>query len=75
MKSTKSFRDNGVIGGLLDEYEQSIEALKVVIQDLTPTQLTTLVDIETEDEDCQSIQTILSHVVSSGYVYVIEIRK
>jgi uncharacterized damage-inducible protein DinB len=75
MKSTKKFRNNGVIGALLDEYEQSIKALKIAINDLTPTQLTTVVDTQTKDEDCKSIQTILTHVVSSGYVYVIEIRK
>lgn len=75
MKSTKTFRNNGAIGALLDEYEKAIDALKVVINDLTTTELTTIVDTETKDKDCKSIQTILTHVVSSGYVYVIEIRK
>lgn len=75
MKPIKIFRSNGAIGALLDEYEQSIDALKTVINDLTLTELTTVVDTQTEDEDCKSIQTILTHVVSSGYIYVIEIRK
>ena len=47
----------------------------MVTLDLTTNQLTRIVDAETDDEDCRSIQTILSHVVESGYTYVVEIRK
>ena len=69
------YRDNGAIGALLDEYEKSVTELKNVILNLTTSELTKIIDEETEDEDCKSIQTILSHVVESGYTYVIEIRK
>lgn len=71
----REYRNNGAIGALLDEYEKSIHELKEVISDVTPTELTIIVDGETKDPDCRSIQTILSHVVESGYTYVIEIRK
>lgn len=71
----KKYRTNGAIGALLDEYEKSLNELKEVISILSASDLTTIVDKETKDEDCRSIQTILSHVVSSGYTYVIEIRK
>lgn len=71
----KKYRDNGAIGALLDEYERAIEDLKNVIQPLSQNQLVTIVDHETKDKDCQSIQTILAHVVESGYTYVISIRK
>ena len=71
----KKYRTNGAIGALLDEYEKSLNELKEVISSLSASDLTTIVDKETKDEDCRSIQTILSHVVSSGYTYVIEIRK
>jgi uncharacterized damage-inducible protein DinB len=70
-----NYRNNGAIGALLDEYEKSIIELKNVILNLTTSELTKIIDEETEDEDCKSIQTILSHVVESGYTYVIEIRK
>lgn len=73
MKTT--YRDNGAIGALLDEYEKSVTELKNVILNLTTSELTKIIDEETEDEDCKSIQTILSHVIESGYTYVIEIRK
>ncbi len=69
------YRTNGAIGALLDEYEKSIKELKTVISNISPTELTTIVDPDTQDPDCRSIQTILSHVVESGYTYVVEIRK
>ncbi|MGB1270042.1 MAG: DinB family protein [Flavobacteriaceae bacterium] len=69
------YRNNGAIGALLDEYEKSVRELKCVILNLTASELIKIVDEETNDKDCKSIQTILSHVVESGYTYVIEIRK
>ena len=71
----KKYRANGAIGALLDEYEKSMFDLKGVILNLTSSQLTQIVDHETKDEDCKSIQSILSHVVDSGYTYVVEVRK
>lgn len=71
----KKYRDNGAIGALLDEYEKAMEELKNVIQPLSQKELVTIVDHETKDKDCESIQTILSHVVRAGYTYVISIRK
>lgn len=70
-----NYRNNGAIGALLDEYEKSIIELNNVILNLTPSELIKIVDEETDDEECKSIQTILSHVIESGYTYVIEIRK
>lgn len=70
-----NYRNNGAIGALLDEYEKSIIELNNVILNLTTSELTKIIDEETDDEECKSIQTILSHVIESGYTYVIEIRK
>ena len=69
------YRNNGAVGALLDEYEKSLNELINVINGLSPGQLIAIVDSETKDEDCKSIQTILTHVVQSGYTYVVEIRK
>ncbi len=71
----KKYRDNGAIGALLDEYEKAILELQASIKHISPDELTTIVDKETEDMDCRSIQTILTHVVRAGYGYVIAIRK
>lgn len=71
----KKFRNNGAIGALLDEYEKALYELIKTISDLNQEQLTSVIDFETKDEDCKSIQTILSHVVRAGYNYVIAIRR
>lgn len=75
MTDKQKYRDNGAIGALLDEYERSITELKHVITDITPKKLTTIVDSETKDPSCRSIQTILTHVVTSGNWFIAEIRK
>ena len=71
----KIFRDNGAIGALLDEYEKAIKELQMVLENVTPEELTTVVDSETADKDCRSIQSILSHVIRAGYGYAIAVRK
>jgi uncharacterized damage-inducible protein DinB len=59
----------GAIGALLDEYERSIEHLKSVITTIPDQALTVIADPHTKDENCKSVQTVLSHVVHSGYSY------
>jgi len=71
----KEYRDNSAIGALLDEYERAILELIKVISDISNDELTSIVDKETKDLDYVSIQTILTHVVSSGYGYAVVIRK
>ena len=68
-------RNNGAIGALLDEYEKAINELIIIIKDMSSNQLIQVIDHETNDEDCKSIQTILTHVVQSGYTYAVEVRK
>ena len=71
----KKYRDNGAIGALLDEYEKAINELKKVINDISKEELIAIADNDTKDPDCKSIQTVLTHVVKSGYGYAIAIRK
>lgn len=75
MTKKGTHRNNGAIGALLDEYEKSITEFKAVIKDVNSKELIQIVDSETNDEDCRSIQTIITHVVRAGYTYAIEIRK
>jgi hypothetical protein len=70
-----NFRNKGAIGAILDEYERAILELIATIQDVSDFDLKTVVDAETKDEDCRSVQSILTHLVQSGYTYVVEIRK
>jgi uncharacterized damage-inducible protein DinB len=75
MNHKKEYRNNGEIGALLDEYEKALNELIETINAISEKELTEIIDIETDDEDCKSIQNILTHVVQSGYTYVVEIRK
>lgn len=70
----KKYRDNGAIGALLDEYEKSILELHKLLASMSDDQLIQVIDHETKDEDCRSIQTIMTHVVSAGYNYTDTIR-
>jgi uncharacterized damage-inducible protein DinB len=70
----KQYRNNGAVGAILDEYEKALIELENVIADLRHEDLITIVDNQTDDADCKSIQTILTHVIRAGYCYVIEIR-
>jgi uncharacterized damage-inducible protein DinB len=65
----------GAIGALLDEYERAINDLKIVLSDVSDKDLATIVDTQTTDEDCRSIQTIMGHVVRSAYGYAIYIYR
>lgn len=70
----RNYRDNGAIGALLDEYEKAIDEFIVLVSPITETELSTIVDYETKDEDTRSIQTILTHVVRAGYYYCVATR-
>ncbi len=63
------------VEALLSEYRNVVVALQKVIANVSYANLTTVVDSTTTDTNCQSIQTILTHVVSSGYSYAGYIRK
>jgi len=59
----------GAAGALLDIYEQAISDMTKIIEDIPDSALLIIVDPKTKDENCQSLQAILSHVVHSGYGY------
>lgn len=64
----------GAIGALLHIYEQAIADLKKAIETISDSALTIITDPDTRDENCKSVQTILSHVVHSGYGYATSIH-
>ena len=69
----KTYRQ-GAVGALLDEYEKVIFELQQVLNDISNEELIKIVDSKTTDPNCKSIQTILSHVIRSGYAYAIYIQ-
>lgn len=59
---------------MMDEYERAAAELKSVLSRVSEDQFNRIVDTETKDDDCRSIQTIIGHVVNSGYGYADYIR-
>ena len=70
----KTFR-KGAVGAMMDEYERAVFELQAIIQNVSGEEFTRIADAETRDEDCRSIQTIVSHVVRAGYGYANYIRE
>ncbi len=62
------------IKALLDEYKKAINELICVIKPLNYNQLSMVVDNNTKDAECKSIQTILTHTICSGYSYSVYIE-
>jgi uncharacterized damage-inducible protein DinB len=60
---------NGATGALLDEYERAIAELISLINKIPDDRLVIITDHDTADENCRSVQTILSHVVHAGFGY------
>lgn len=70
----KQFRQ-GAVGALMDEYERASIDFKEIIASLSQADFVKILDPATEDEDCRSVHTIISHVIRSGYGYANQIRK
>ena len=64
----------GAIGALMDEYERAAIELKNLIEIISESDFEKIIDPDTNDEDCRSVKTIISHVINSGYSYSNYIR-
>jgi uncharacterized damage-inducible protein DinB len=65
---------SGALGALMDEYERASGELARLLNEVTDAEFELVRDTQTQDEDCRSIQTIMSHVVRSGYGYANRMR-
>lgn len=59
----------------MDEYERAASELTRLVEQIPDDDFVRVVDSQTEDEDCRSVQTIMSHVVRAGYGYADYIRE
>jgi len=59
----------------MDEYERAASELRVLIERINEDDFVRVVDAQTKDEACRSVQTIMSHVVKAGYGYADYIRE
>lgn len=64
----------GQVGALLDEYERAAQEFKRLVNRFPETEFLNIVDEKTSDEHCRSVQTIVSHVINSGYGYADYLR-
>jgi uncharacterized damage-inducible protein DinB len=71
---TKVYR-KGAVGALMDEYERASLELRNLVKNIDEETYLKIFDSETKDEDCRSIQTIMSHVVRASYGYANSIRE
>lgn len=69
----KNYRKGG-IGAVMDEYERAAVEFKNLIGNISDSDFVKIVDTETKDDDCRSVQTIVSHVTNSGFGYANYIR-
>lgn len=69
-----SNKNKNAVNALLSEYGKVIVELQNVIQNIPDEKLVLEITPGTNDDDCQSIQSILAHVVNSGYAYCVYIR-
>jgi uncharacterized damage-inducible protein DinB len=69
----KAYR-KGPVGALMDEYERAATELRRLVEQISEDDFVRIVDSQTKDDNCRSLQTIMSHVVSAGYSYADYIR-
>lgn len=72
-KSFDNFR-KGAVGALMDEYERAAFELRTIVERIGKKEFVRIADAETENEECRSIQTMMSHIVDAGYAYSNDIR-
>jgi uncharacterized damage-inducible protein DinB len=65
---------SGAIGALMDEYERAAAELRRLVATFDERSFGRILDSQTSDENCRSVQTIMSHVISAGYTYAALIR-
>lgn len=59
----------------MDEYERAASELRRLIEQIPEEDFKRVVDSQTKDDDCRSVQTIMSHVVRAVYGYADYIRE
>ena len=60
---------------MMDEYERAAWEIRDLIERISEEDFVRIVDSETKDKSCRSVQTIMSHVIRAGYGYANYIRK
>lgn len=65
----------GALGALMDEYERAVSEIQNLVEQINDDDFVKIFDAKTENENCRSAQTIISHVVFAAYGYANSIRE
>ena len=65
----------GAVGAMMDEYARAAAELSELLRRISDDEFERVRDLQSQDEDCRSIQTVLRHVVRAGYGYATYIRE
>ena len=67
-------KNQGAVTALLDVYQKVIVELQILIENISDDDLVLIMDKETSNPDCESVQSILTHVVSSAFSYAVYVQ-
>jgi len=62
--------ENNMVIALMDEYRRSALDLNEILAETSDADFQKIRDFKTEDTSCESIQSVVFHVVQSGYTYI-----
>jgi uncharacterized damage-inducible protein DinB len=65
---TATYR-KGPTGALMDEYERAVRELAFILEAISDEDYTRIRDTATKDDDCRSVQTVVTHVIGAAYGY------
>ena len=71
---SRSYRSGGV-GAMMDEYERAASEFVRIVSGISDDDFVRERDPRTTDPHCRSVQTIVNHVIGSGYGYADYIRQ
>lgn len=60
---------SGAVGAMMDEYERASDELIRIIDRMDVATFEMIRDPQTTNPECRSIQTVMAHVIGSGYAY------
>ena len=70
----RAYRSGGV-GAMMDEYERAASDVERIVSGISDAEFELMRDTRTTDPNCRSIQTIVNHMIGSGYGYADYIRQ
>ncbi len=71
----KDYSGTGAISALIGIYENVVLEIAAITDEMSEDDFMKIFDTATADENCRSVQTIVSHIASAGYGYANYIRK